>query len=229
MDIPVIVMLNKSRVTELLQGPTTGLLIPVPVTMATVLLTLRVPAVIQRLVELTQHLTDQLMVQLLQLLRVLSTTLLTDLDLMEPHLDLMEPHLVLMEPHLVLMEPHLVLMEPHLVLMEPHLDLMEPHLVLMVQDLMLVRLMATWILLMALIRPPLITEGHHHMDHLIQDRLTVATATWDLLTALMASLNLPTILMVIWPALLTETLMLVTVQITGATLDTTELEVTVLM
>jgi hypothetical protein len=208
MDIPVIVMLNKSRVTELLQGPTTGLLIPVPVTMATVLLTLRVPAVIQRLVELTQHLTDQLMVQLLQLLRVLSTTLLTDLDLMEPHL---------------------VLMEPHLVLMEPHLDLMEPHLVLMVQDLMLVRLMATWILLMALIRPPLITEGHHHMDHLIQDRLTVATATWDLLTALMASLNLPTILMVIWPALLTETLMLVTVQITGATLDTTELEVTVLM
>jgi hypothetical protein len=208
MDIPVIVMLNKSRVTELLQGPTTGLLIPVPVTMATVLLTLRVPAVIQRLVELTQHLTDQLMVQLLQLLRVLSTTLLTDLDLMEPHL---------------------VLMEPHLVLMEPHLDLMEPHLVLMVQDLMLVRLMATWILLMALIRPPLITEGHHHMDHLIQDRLTVATATWDLLTALMASLNLPTILMVIWPALLTETLMLVTVQITGATLDTTELEVTAVL
>jgi hypothetical protein len=190
--------------------------------MATVLLTLRVPAVIQRLVELTQHLTDQLMVQLLQLLRVLSTTLLTDLDLMEPHL-------VLMEPHLVLMEPHLVLMEPHLVLMEPHLDLMEPHLVLMVQDLMLVRLMATWILLMALIRPPLITEGHHHMDHLIQDRLTVATATWDLLTALMASLNLPTILMVIWPALLTETLMLVTVQITGATLDTTELEVTAVL
>ena len=194
MDIPVIVMLNKSRVTELLQGPTTGLLIPVPVTMATVLLTLRVPAVIQRLVELTQHLTDQLMVQLLQLLRVLSTTLLTDLDLMEPHLDLMEPHLVLM-----------------------------------VQDLMLVRLMATWILLMALIRPPLITEGHHHMDHLIQDRLTVATTTWDLLTALMASLSLPTILMVIWPALLTETLMLVTVQITGATLDTTELEVTAVL
>ena len=157
MDIPVIVMLNKSRVTELLQGPTTGLLFPVPVTMATVLLTLRVPAVIQ-------------------LLRVLSTTLLTDLDLMAPHL------------------------------------------VLMVQDLMLV-------LLMALIRPPLITEGHHHMDHLIQD---LATTTLDLLTALMASLNLPTILMVIWLALLTETLMLATVQIMGATLDTTEFEVTVL-
>lgn len=131
----------------------------------------------------------------LQLLKVL-TTLLTDLDLMEPHQDLMEPHLVLM-----------------------------------VQDLTLDRLTATWIILMALIRLLLLTAiiwADQPMEpHRLMVSLQLMATTLDPLTAIMASLSLPSLIMapvIICTALPTEIMMLDTVleAIMVATMDTAE-------
>jgi hypothetical protein len=191
-----------------------------------------------------QHPTDQLMVQLL---KVLFTALHTDLDLMAPllmgqhpmasHLhQLMGQHPMASHLHLLmdrqdLMASHLhLLMGQDLMVSSLHQlmgqELMASHLhLLMVQDLTLDRLMATWILpmavhLMALILLLTATWLAQPMeqDRLTQDRFMVllrnTATTWG---PIMASLSHPMAL-VICSALMETTELLDMVP--EATLDT---------
>jgi hypothetical protein len=229
--LDILDMVDKNQHMALIQclvDPITGPFIPE--IMAMVLLR-TLPVLMQKPTTL-QHPTDQLMVQLL---KVLFTALHTDLDLMAPLLmgqDLMASHLHLLMDRQDLMASHLhLLMGQDLMVSSLHQlmgqeDLMaSPLHLLMVQDLTLDRLMATWILpmavhLMALILLLTATWLAQPMeqDRLTQDRFMVllrnTATTWG---PIMASLSHPMAL-VICSALMETTELLDMVP--EATLDT---------
>ncbi|EFX83827.1 hypothetical protein DAPPUDRAFT_301626 [Daphnia pulex] len=203
-------MVDKNQHMVLIQclvDPTTGPFIPA--IMAVVLL--RTLPVLMQKPTTPEHPTDQLMVQLL---KVLFTALHTDLDLMAPLL--MGQHPMASHLHLLmgqdLMASHLHLLMDRQDLMVSNLhqlmgqDLMALHLHLLMdrQDLTLDRLMATWILpmavhLMALIRLLTATWVVQPMeqDRLTQDRFMVllrnTATTWG---PIMASLSHPMALVI---------------------------------
>jgi hypothetical protein len=178
--LDILDMVDKNQHMALIQclvDPTTDPFIPE--IMAVVLL--RTLPVLMQKPTTPEHPTDQLMVQLL---KVLFTALHTDLDLMAPLLmgqDLMASHLhLLMGQHPMASHLH-QLMGQDLMVSSLHQlmgqeDLMASHLHLLMdrQDLTLDRLMATWILpmavhLMALI---LLLTATWLAQPMEQDRLT---------------------------------------------------------